>query len=96
MLGVCAFVLLFVCGVGTLVAVVGAVLGAIAIARNSNRGRAVAGLVLSVLTLVLAVVLGVLIYNWYQSRNLGECLDPVRYPTKEAAQRCLEGKLGGP
>jgi hypothetical protein len=92
-LGICALVLLLVCGIGALVAVVGVIFAVVAIAKDSNRGRAIAGLVLSVLTLVLAVIFAVLLVNWYQSRDLGECFDPIKYPTAEDAQRCLEGKL---
>jgi hypothetical protein len=93
-LGICALVLLLVCGVGMVVAVAGLVIGIVAIAKNSNRRRAVAGVALSALTLVLGVIFAVVVYNWYQSRNLGECFDPVRYPDQAAVQRCLEGHLG--
>lgn len=94
-LGICSLVLLLVCGVGTVLAIVGLVLGIVAIARNSNRRRAVAGVVLSVLTLLIALVIGVLLYNWFQARHLGECFDRRLYPTQEDARRCVEEKLGG-
>ncbi|WP_182907670.1 DUF4190 domain-containing protein [Microbispora sp. H13382] len=96
MLGICSLVLLLVCGVGTLVAVVGLVLGIVAIVRNSNRRRAVGGLVLSGLTLVLALVIGVIFYTWFQTRHVGECFDRRLYPTQEDAQRCVEDRLAGP
>ncbi|MEV4455537.1 hypothetical protein [Microbispora sp. NPDC049633] len=95
-LGICSLVLLLVCGVGTLVAVVGLVLGIVAIARNSNRRRAVGGLVLSALTLLLALVIGVILFTWFQTRHVGECFDRRLYPTQEDAQRCVEDRLAGP
>ncbi|MEU6414341.1 hypothetical protein [Microbispora sp. NPDC046933] len=95
MLGICSIVLLLVCGVGTLVAVVGLVLGIVAIARNSNRRRAAGGVVLSTLTLLLALIMSVVFYNWFQSRHVGECFDRRLYPTQEDAQRCVQNKLAG-
>ncbi|GLW25424.1 MULTISPECIES: DUF4190 domain-containing protein [Microbispora] len=96
MLGICSLVLLLFCGVGTVLAVVGLVLGIVAIARNSNRRRATAGVVLNALTLVLALILGVVLYNWFQSRRLGECFDSRLYPTQEDARRCVDDRLGRP
>jgi len=95
-LGICSIVLLLVCGVGTLVALVGLVLGIVAIARNSNRSRAIWGVVLSTLTLLFALIIGVVFVNWFQSRHVGECFDRSLYPTQEDAQRCLQDKLGEP
>ncbi|GAA1286516.1 hypothetical protein Psi02_53840 [Planotetraspora silvatica] len=87
--------LLLVCGVGTLTAIAGIIVGIIAITKRSNKRRAIVGLCLSALTLLLGLIAGVLIYNWYHSKNLGECFDPSLYPSQEAAQRCVEEKLGG-
>ncbi|MEU6427047.1 hypothetical protein ABZ860_14230 [Microbispora sp. NPDC046973] len=94
-LGICSIVLLLLCGVGTLVAVVGLVLGIVAIARNSNRGRAIGGVVLSALTLLLALIISVALYNWFTTRHVGECFDRRLYPTQEDAQRCVQNKLAG-
>ncbi|WP_211590543.1 DUF4190 domain-containing protein [Microbispora sp. H11081] len=96
MLGISSVVLLLVCGAGTLVALAGIVVGIVAMARNSNRRRAIGGLVLSALTLLIALVVGVILYSWFQTRNVGECFDRGRYPTQEDAQRCVEDKLTGP
>ncbi|GGO16311.1 hypothetical protein GCM10010116_32950 [Microbispora rosea subsp. aerata] len=94
-LGICSIVLLLVCGIGTLVALVGLVLGIVAIAKNSNRTKALVGVVLSGLTLLFAVIMSVVIYNWFQTKHVGECFDPRLYPTQEDAQRCVQDKLAG-
>lgn len=93
-LGIAALVLLPVCGIGALVAIPGLIVGISATVKKSNLRRAVIGLVLSVAALVLAVIFTVLVYYWIQERGLDECFDPVRYPTQEAVQRCMESKLG--
>ncbi|WP_327048250.1 DUF4190 domain-containing protein [Microbispora sp. NBC_01189] len=95
-LGICSLVLLLFCGAGTVLAVVGLVIGIVAITRNSNRGRATAGVVLNALTLVLALILGVVLYHWFQSRRLGECFDSRLYPTQQDARRCVDDRLGRP
>lgn len=77
--------LLVVCGIGVLTAVVGLIIGIIAVAKNSNRGRAWVGIVLSALTLIIAVVL----LSWLYSR-IGDC---ANLPT-ELQQRCIEERLG--
>ncbi|MFI7042395.1 hypothetical protein ACIBI0_37440 [Microbispora rosea] len=94
-LGICSIVLLLVCGIGTLVAIVGLIIGIVAIARNSNRGRAVGGVVLSTLTLLLALMASVALYNWFTTKHVGECFDRRIYPTQEDAQRCVQDKLSG-
>lgn len=93
-LGIAALVLLPVCGIGALVAIPGLIVGIAATVKKSNLRRAVIGLALSVVTLVLAVIFAVLVYFWIQDTGLDECFDPVRYPTQEAVQRCMESKLG--
>ncbi|MEU9890768.1 DUF4190 domain-containing protein [Sphaerisporangium sp. NPDC051017] len=86
MLGIVSLFLLFICGLGVLTAIVGIILGVIATVRNANRGRAVVGIVLSGLTLVLAVV-G---FTWFFS-TFQECFN---LPTQSEAQQCVERKLG--
>jgi zinc transporter ZupT len=85
-LGILSIVLLLVCGIGLLTAVAGLVVGFIALARRSNKGRAIVGLVLSGLTLLLGVIAFVWFLNTFQ-----ECLDQ---PTQAEVQSCVESKLG--
>ncbi|MFF4775251.1 hypothetical protein ACFY05_20575 [Microtetraspora fusca] len=94
-LGIVSIILLFFCGVGALTALAGAVLGVVALAVGSSKGRAVTGIVLSVLTLVLAAVIGVVFYNWFQTNKIGECFDVRTHPTQASTQRCIEEKLSG-
>jgi disulfide bond formation protein DsbB len=94
-LGIASLVLLFVCGLGTLTAIVGVVLGVVALVKDSNRTRAIVGIVLSAVTLILAMILAAVLFNWFQSKNFGECFDPALHPTQESAQRCVERKLNG-
>ncbi len=80
MLGIVAIVLLLVCGLGLLVAVAGIIVAVIAITKRSNKGRAVVGLILSILTLVIgAIIIGVVI-NWANKNNIGECFDTPAAP----------------
>ncbi|MEO3813003.1 DUF4190 domain-containing protein [Sphaerisporangium sp. B11E5] len=85
-LGILSIVLLLVCGIGLLTAIAGLIVGFIALARRSNKGRAIVGLVLSGLTLLL----GVLAFVWFLN-TFQECLDA---PTQAEAQSCVERKLG--
>ncbi|TQS18280.1 DUF4190 domain-containing protein [Microbispora hainanensis] len=94
-LGICSIVLLLVCGIGTLVAIAGLVIGIVAIAKNSNRGRAIGGVVLSTMTLLLALIMSVALYNWFTTKRVGECFDRRLYPTQEDAQRCVQDRLSG-
>jgi len=87
-LGILSPFLLFLCGIGVLTAIIGLILGIIAVVRNANRGRAWVGVALSALTIVLAAAASI----WFFS-NFGECMNA---PTQEAAQRCVEERLGGP
>ncbi|MFF5210222.1 hypothetical protein [Streptosporangium sp. NPDC000396] len=84
-LGIVSIFLLFACGLGVLTAIVGLILGIVAVAKNSNRGRAWVGIVLSALTLIIAVVFVAWLYN-----KVGDC---VNLPP-ELQQRCIEEKFG--
>lgn len=84
-LGIVSLFLLVVCGLGVLTAIVGLVLGIVAVVRNSNRGRAWVGIALSVLTLIIAVVL----LSWIYSK-VGDC---ANLPP-ELQQRCIEERFG--
>lgn len=95
-LGIVSIVLLLVCGLGLLVAVAGVIVGIIAIAKRSNKGRAVVGLILSILTLVIgAIIIGVVV-NWANKNNLAECFDTRLYPTQESSQQCVQRKINAP
>ncbi len=84
-LGIASIFLLVVCGLGVLTAVIGLILGIVAVARNSNRGRAWVGIVLSALTLIIAVV----VLSWFYSK-VGDCMNLP----PELQQRCVEERLG--
>ncbi|WP_189239750.1 hypothetical protein [Planomonospora parontospora] len=84
-LGIVSLFLLFACGLGTLTAVAGLIVGFVAIAKDSNRGRAWVGIGLSVLTLVVAAAL----VAWFFSRA-GACMDLP----PDLQERCLEERFG--
>ncbi|WP_030455078.1 hypothetical protein [Herbidospora cretacea] len=95
-LGIVAIVLLLVCGLGLLVAVAGVIVGIVAIAKRSNKGRAVVGLILSILTLVIgAIIIGVVV-NWANKNNIAECFDTRLHPTQESSQQCVQRKINAP
>ncbi|MBG0814694.1 DUF4190 domain-containing protein [Planomonospora sp. ID82291] len=83
--GVVSLFLLFACGLGTLTAVVGLIVGFVAVAKDSNRGRAWVGIGLSVLTLIAAAAF----VAWFFSRA-GVCMDLP----PGARERCLEERFG--
>ncbi|MFC4536263.1 DUF4190 domain-containing protein [Sphaerisporangium dianthi] len=85
-LGIVSLFLLLICGLGVLTAIVGLIIGIVAVAKHSNRGRAIAGIVLSALTLVLAVI-G---FMWF----LGTFSECFNLPTQADVQQCVEQKLG--
>jgi hypothetical protein len=85
-LGIVSLFLLFLCGLGVITAIIGIILGIIAVVRNVNKGRAWAGIILSVLAIILAAVA----IGWFYT-NFSECMN---LPTQELAQRCVESKLG--
>ncbi|MCG5217786.1 hypothetical protein [Streptosporangium sp. KLBMP 9127] len=85
-LGIVSLFLLFLCGLGILTAIVGIILGIIAVVKNANKGRAWAGIILSALALILATIA----IAWFYT-NFSDCMN---LPTQELAQRCVEDKLG--
>lgn len=87
-LGIAALLTLLLCGLGVLLAVAGLIVGVIAWARDNGRGMAVAGLVLSAVTLLIAIFLGV----WFYDR-IAPCADKTRYPTQQARDDCLQRRV---
>ncbi|MFB9893461.1 DUF4190 domain-containing protein [Planobispora takensis] len=84
-LGIVSLVLLLACGIGALTAIVGVIIGIVAVVKNSNRGRAWVGLILSALTLIIAAV----VLAWFANK-VGDCLE---MPT-ELQRYCVEQKFG--
>ncbi|WP_157519178.1 DUF4190 domain-containing protein [Herbidospora mongoliensis] len=95
-LGIVAIVLLLVCGLGLLVAIAGVIVGIIAITKRSNKGRAVVGLILSILTLVIGAIIIAVVVNWANKNNIAECFDTRLHPTQESSQQCVQRKLNAP
>ncbi|GGM94965.1 hypothetical protein GCM10010106_49620 [Thermopolyspora flexuosa] len=91
-LGVASLLSLPLCGVGALVAVAGLVTGVVGVARGAARGRAVAGLLLSALTLAIVVAAAA----WLASTGVARCLDEHLYPTRADAEACVAERLGIP
>lgn len=91
-LGIASLLLLFVCGIGVVTALVGLVVGVVALSRGTARGRAAVGLLLSVLTLLIAASFAA----WLASTGVTRCLDETLYPTKGDLEACLEERLGVP
>ena len=87
-LGIAALITLVLCGLGVLLAMAGLIVGTIALARGSGRGMAVAGLVMSSLTLLIAIGLGVWLYD-----RIAPCADKSRYPTQQARDDCLQKRV---
>ncbi|GAA0359639.1 DUF4190 domain-containing protein [Actinoallomurus spadix] len=87
-LGIAGLLTLLLCGIGVILAIIGLVIGIIAVVRRNGRGMAVAGLVLSVITLVIAIGFAV----WFYGR-IQPCADRARYPTKADRDRCLEERV---
>jgi hypothetical protein len=84
-LGVVAVPLALLVGLGAVPAMIGLGLGIAAVARRGDRGRAVFGIVVCTMALVLA--LGVL--AWFLSRA-AKCGDTARYPDATARRQCIE------
>ncbi|MER6832077.1 DUF4190 domain-containing protein [Streptosporangium sp. NPDC000563] len=84
-LGIVAILSLVVCGFGVLVAVVGLIIGIVALAKRSAPGRAWVGIVLSLLTLVIAAVF----LSWVYSK-VGDCMNLP----PELQRRCIEDRFG--
>ena len=84
-LGIVAILSLIICGLGVPVAIVGLIVGIIALVKKSRPGRAWVGIVLSLLTLVIAAVF----LSWLYSK-VGDC---VNLPP-ELQRRCVEERFG--
>jgi hypothetical protein len=84
-LGVVAVPLALLVGLGAVPAVVGLAMGIAGVTRQRDRGRAVFGIVVCTMALVLA--LGVL--TWFLSRA-AKCGDLARYPDSTARRQCVE------
>jgi hypothetical protein len=84
-LGAVAVPLALLVGLGTLPALAGLALGIAGMVRQRDRGRAVLGVVVCSVALVLA--LGVL--GWFLSRA-AECGDTSRYPDSMTRRQCIE------
>lgn len=87
-LGIAAILTLPLCGLGAVVAIAGIIVGVLAFVRRVGRRMAVAGIVLSAISLVAAIALGA----WFFTR-IGPCTDQVRYPTKADRDRCLQHRI---
>jgi hypothetical protein len=92
-LGIAGLVLLVACGLGVIAAIAGIVVGIMALVRGSNKNRAIIGLVLSGLTLVIAIAFTVWLVTLINGKDLGECFDTTLHPTQQSSQDCLERKL---
>ena len=84
-LGVSAIPLAVLCGIGLLPALAGLALGIVAAARDQGRAQAIAGIVASVLALIIA---GGVAY-WMLSKA-AKCGDSLRYPDSTARKACVE------
>lgn len=91
-LGAASLLLLPICGIGVIVALAGLVVGVVALTRGAARGRALAGLALSVLALLIAVSF----LAWLASTGVARCLDETLYPTRGDLEACLQERLGVP
>ncbi|MEV5749943.1 DUF4190 domain-containing protein [Actinoallomurus sp. NPDC052308] len=87
-LGIAGLLTLALCGVGVILALVGLLIGIVAVVRRNGRGMAVAGVVLSALTLLIAIGFAV----WFYGR-IEPCADRTRYPTKADRDRCLQERV---
>lgn len=84
-LGLVGLPALALCGAGIVMALVGLVLGGVAMARSANRGLAAGGVAASAVTLVVGGA-GI---AWLLNQA-AECADERRYPDDAAVQRCIE------
>ncbi|MCO5997588.1 DUF4190 domain-containing protein [Actinoallomurus rhizosphaericola] len=87
-LGIAGLLTLLLCGIGVILAIVGLVIGIVAVVQRNGRGMAVAGIVLSAVTLIIAIVFAV----WFYGR-IEPCADRTRYPTKADRDRCLQERV---
>ncbi|MEW9549644.1 hypothetical protein [Nonomuraea sp. NPDC050783] len=84
-LGVASPFLVFVCFTGLITAILSIVFGCVALARRAGRGRAIAGIVISVLSLVLFAIVA----SWFWRNVVQEC---AHLPSPEA-DRCVQDHL---
>ncbi|QYC45429.1 hypothetical protein Nocox_39410 [Nonomuraea coxensis DSM 45129] len=83
-LGVASPFLVFVCFTGLITAILSIVFGCVALARKAGKGRAVAGIVISALSLILFAIVAIWFWNVVQ-----DCA----HLTGPAADRCLEERF---
>ncbi|NUT10256.1 MAG: DUF4190 domain-containing protein [Nonomuraea sp.] len=83
-LGVASPFLVFVCFTGVLTAILSIVFGCVALAKRVGKGRAIAGIVISVLSLVLFAI--VAIWFWKVVKECGEL-------PGQLADQCFESKF---
>ncbi|MGP3918765.1 DUF4190 domain-containing protein [Nonomuraea sp. 10N515B] len=83
-LGVASPFLVFVCFTGLITAILSIVFGCVALARRAGRGRAIAGIVISVLSLVLFSIVALWFWNVVQ-----QCA----YLPSEQVDRCFEERF---
>ncbi|MFF0776690.1 DUF4190 domain-containing protein [Nonomuraea wenchangensis] len=83
-LGVASPFLVFVCFTGLITAILSIVFGCVALARKAGKGRAVAGIVISVLSLILFAIVAIWFWNVVQ-----DCA----HLTGAAADRCFEERF---
>ncbi|MGN9843864.1 DUF4190 domain-containing protein [Nonomuraea sp. H19] len=83
-LGVASPFLVFVCFIGVITAILSIVFGCVALAKRAGKGRAVAGIVISVLSLILFAILAI----WFWS-VVQEC---AQLPG-QLADRCFQEKF---
>ncbi|WP_026412771.1 DUF4190 domain-containing protein [Actinomadura oligospora] len=76
---------LLLCGAGLPAALIGLVLGVIALSRGTGRGLAIAGIVCSAVTLAVGTVSII----WLLSKA-AECADTHRYPDDFARRQCID------
>ncbi|MFI7468918.1 DUF4190 domain-containing protein [Nonomuraea sp. NPDC049646] len=83
-LGVASPFLVFVCFTGVLTAILSIVFGCVALAKRVGRGRAIAGIVISALSLVLFAI--VAIWFWKVVQECGQL-------PGQLADQCFESKF---
>ncbi|MFG1709558.1 hypothetical protein ACFLIM_40880 [Nonomuraea sp. M3C6] len=83
-LGVASPFLVFVCFTGVITAILSIVFGCVALAKHVGKGRAIAGIVISVLSLILFAIVAIWFWNVVQ-----EC---AQLPG-QLADRCFEDKF---
>jgi ABC-type nickel/cobalt efflux system permease component RcnA len=87
-LGIVAILTLPLCGLGAIVGVAGIIVGIVAITRHTGRGMAVTGVVLSAISLIIAIGLAA----WFFTR-VAPCADKARYPTRVDRDHCLQRRV---